>query len=147
MDNLDLKSVYARKCSVRRIDKATAKDFLDRCHRLGDCSCRYRYGLFLEDDLVAVATFSSARNILTEAGTKRSYEWVRYASAEGIRVVGGMGKLLQTFIDEVHPDDVMSYADASWSDGSAYRELGFNDEGLVSKPSFNCIKFRKKISY
>jgi len=147
MDNLNLQSVYARKCEVQRIDKASAQQFLDSNHRMGYCSCRYRYALTLDGEILAVATFSQARNILTESGTKRSYEWIRYASKQGYRVLGGMGKLLQYFIDSVHPDDVMTYVDAAYSEGDAYRELGFEKEGLVSKPLFTCIKFRKKISY
>jgi len=147
MDNLSLESVYARKCEARRISKAEAVPFLNANHRMGYCGCRYRYGLFYDGRLVAVASFSQARNILTQAGTKRSYEWIRYASASGIRVLGGMGKLLNAFVEEVHPDDVMTYVDTAWSDGAAYKELGFKEEGLVSKPSFTCIKFRKTLSY
>ena len=59
----------------------------------------------------------------------RSFEWVRYASLPGVRVLGGMGKLLDRFVEEVGPEDVMTYADLEWSDGRAYRELGFRPAG------------------
>jgi hypothetical protein len=39
-----------------------------------------------------------------------------------------MGKLLKTFILEVQPDDIMSYADLEWSQGDVYKTLGFNEE-------------------
>ena len=80
---------------------------------------RYRYGLFVErstgaaeaslpaGSLVAVAVFSNARRWVKDGRRVSSYEWIRYASLPGIRVVGGMGKLLQAFIDEVQPDDVI----------------------------------------
>ena len=40
--------VYARNCEIRKIDKATAAEFLEQNHSYGDASCRYRYGMFLK---------------------------------------------------------------------------------------------------
>lgn len=157
MDNLN--SIFARNCSVRRIDKPTAAAFLNSHHRLGDTTCRYRYGMFVERSsgsgeltlppgtMVAVSEFSNARRWLKEGRTISSYEWIRYASLPGIRVTGGMGKMLNAFIEDVHPDDIMSYADVSWPDGGdVYRVLGFEDEGLVERPGFTCRKYRLRIS-
>lgn len=149
MDNLgNLPTVFARKCSVRRIDKNTAAAFLNANHRMGDTTARYQYGAFLNKAeygleagaLVAVATFSNARRMLD--GT-RSYEWIRYASVNGIRVVGGMGKLLEAFASEIKPDDVMTYVDTSVSDGASYLELGFNPSGTISRTGFTNLKLRK----
>lgn len=155
-----LSSVYARNCTVRRIDKPAAAAFLNDNHKFGDAACRYRYGLFVERStgaseqvlppgmLVAVAQFSNARRWRKGEGIVSSYEWVRYASLKGLRVVGGMSKLLNAFVEEVHPDDVMSYAEQDCPDGGdAYLALGFVSEGLVVRPGFTNIKFRKRFSY
>ena len=123
------RSVYARCCEVRRIDKPSAAAFLSAAHSYGDAACRYRYGVFFSEEMVAVGEFSQARRWLKPDGPVRSYEWVRYSSLPGVRVVGGMGKVLEAFANEVRPDDVMSYADLEWSDGGAYRALGFALEG------------------
>ena len=48
-----------------------------------------------------------------------------------------MGKLLSTFINEVKPDDIMSYADLEWSDGEVYRKLGFSAESTKSPVMFD----------
>lgn len=151
----NLRNIFARNCDVRRIDKPTAGAFLDANHRLGDTTCRYRYGLFTRrttgsqeagtpaGTLVAVATFSNARRFQKGDRKVSSYEWIRYASAEGFRVTGGMGKLLKAFVDDVRPDDVMSYADASWPDGGeVYKALGFVEEGRVERAGHIDIKFR-----
>ena len=129
-------SVFARFCEVRRIDKSAAAAFLSDNHSYGDASCRYRYGLFLKRDyklpkgtMVAVSEFSAPRRWNKDGVIVSSYEWVRYASLPDVRVVGGMGKMLKAFIEDVKPDDVMTYADLEWSDGRAYRELGFEPEG------------------
>ena len=75
--------------------------------------------------LVAVAEFSNLRNLTLDGTRSRSCQWIRYASLPGIRVEGGMGKVLGGLIKDADPDDVMTYADLEWSDGRAYRALGF----------------------
>ena len=90
--------------------------------------------------LVAVASFSAGRTM--RDGT-RSFEWIRFASLRGLRVIGGMGKLLDSFVQEHSPDDVMTYVDASDSDGSAYMELGFTREALIQRNGWSNIKLRK----
>ncbi len=135
--------VYARNCELLRIDKPTAAAFLTGSHDYADALCRYRYGLFLKHltgekssgaplsaplqcgTLVAVAEFSNLRNMDLDGTRSRSCQWIRYASLPGVRVEGGMGKMLRGLLKDVAPDDVMTYADLEWSDGAAYRALGF----------------------
>ena len=136
--------IYARNCEVRRIDKTLAKVFLEANHSYGHAACRYCYGMFLKrhtghiaqqitsyapGTLVAVATFSNARKWSKGDKIIRSYEWTRYASLPDVRLSGGMGRMLKTFIKEVKPDDIMSYADLEWSAGDVYSQLGFTLEG------------------
>ena len=147
--------IYARNCEVRRIDKATAQNFLQTSHSYGDAACKYRYGLYLKrhtghnaitadihqqtlqpGTLVAAATFSNARKWIKGDKTIRSYEWTRYASLPGVRLSGGMGKVLKTFIKEVQADDIMTYADLEWSEGKVYEQLGFTCEGTRPAVSF-----------
>ena len=138
--------IYARNCEVRKIDKALAKKFLEENHSYGHAACRYCYGLYFKrhtghiaqaesssdaiipGQLIAVATFSNARKWIKGEKTIRSYEWTRYASLPQVRLSGGMGRLLKAFIKEVSPDDIMSYADLEWSEGSVYQQLGFELE-------------------
>ena len=125
------RSVFARNTVVSRIGKEEAASFLDRCHSYRDAASRYRYGVFTKaGELVAVASFSSGRTWVKEGRTVRSYEWVRYASLPEVRVVGGMGKVLKAFEKDVHPDDIMSYADMEWTDGAVYERLGFIEDGI-----------------
>lgn len=136
--------VYARNCEIKRIEKREAEEFLKANHSYGYAACRYKYGLFLKRHtghnaeegndsqvgcLIAVATFSNARKWLKDGKEIRSYEWTRYASLPQMRISGGMGKLLKTFIKEIEPDDIMSYADLEWSEGDVYKTLGFKRDG------------------
>lgn len=125
------RSVFARNTVVSRIGKEEAASFLNRCHSYRDAASRYRYGVFTKaGELVAVASFSSGRTWVKEGRTVRSYEWVRYASLPDVRVVGGMGKVLKAFEEDVHPDDIMSYADMEWTDGAVYERLSFIEDGI-----------------
>lgn len=152
--------IYARNCQVRKIDKETASSFLEENHSYGDASCRYRYGLYLKrhtgrtllnenliepGSLVAVATFSNARKWQKGDKTIRSYEWTRYASLPGVRVSGGMSKMLGVFIEDVSPDDIMSYADLEWSEGSVYERLGFTLEGQKAPVLFSVDDMWRRI--
>ena len=148
---------FARNCEIRRIEKKEAQEFLQANHSYGDAACRYRYGMFLKRQtghlaegfpvkpgmteigpgtLVAVATFSNARKWVKGDKEIRSYEWTRFASLPGLRISGGMGKMLKVFINEVRPDDIMSYADLEWSEGSVYKALGFRLEGAKEPVMF-----------
>ena len=138
------RSIFARDCTVRRIDKITAREFLERCHSYGYASGKHHLGLFVarsrkeltEGELVAVATFSSARKWLKGGKEIHSFEWTRYSSLPSVRVTGGMGKILKAFIEEKNPDDIMSYADLEWSEGKVYEQLGFVCEGVKAPVSF-----------
>ncbi|MCI6428024.1 MAG: hypothetical protein MR809_03950 [Rikenellaceae bacterium] len=179
---LTSKTVFARNCDVRKIDRKTAGDFLDRHHVYGSAACRHCYGLFRRrvtgrseiqpeenkavcGELVAVACFSNARRWNKSGKIVTSYELVRYASLEDTRVVGGMGKLLKSFIEDFHPDDIMTYAISSVAPGrpqrdglplpepgNVYRKLGFVEEERKFFPSriddglSVSIKFRLKLT-
>lgn len=156
-------SIFARNCKVEKISADMAREFLSQNHRYGWSKCRFCYGLFVARKgggtldrcgnenfpvgcLVAVACFSNARRWDKAGETICSYEWVRYASLAGTRVQGGMGKLLDAFISEVHPDDIMSYAPQHNGDeGGVYELLGFKIDGEKNFEEGKSIKYRLKL--
>lgn len=148
------RSIFARKCKVisGRGNPAVAeqvREFLHRHHSYSSAKCRYRYALEYEGEIVAVSTFSQGRPMVRKIGSLLqnvpkeeqenaeivifdSYEWVRYASLPGVRVVGGMGRMLNAFIEERYsriepgtPLEVMTYSDSEWGNGQVYEKLGF----------------------
>jgi hypothetical protein len=138
-------TIPARLTKVRRIDKPMLDKFLIDNHLQGTVGAKLKYGLFLpkryfrvisdeklliehtnsEEILVAVASFSNAKKIMRNDQEFRSHELIRFANLKGFTVVGGLDKLLKNFIREQNPDDIMTYADADWSDGKNYEKLGF----------------------
>ncbi len=148
-------SLFARKCRVVQLvsqkEKEMARAFLNDNHSYGWCSSKYCYALELPGGrVVAVATFSGSLlverkrglDLFLEQGSGAdavlfdSYQWLRYASIAGVRVVGGMGRLLKRFIEDAKRNlakergiEIMSYSDNEWSNGSVYQRLGFNECG------------------
>ncbi|RYU93763.1 hypothetical protein [Emticicia agri] len=156
-------TVPARLTQSRRIDKPTLDAFLVENHLQMPTGARFKYGLYLPERyfrvidreknnftmslaetlqqntevLMAVASFSNAKTFVREGVSYRSFELIRFANLKGFTVVGGFDKLLKTFIKEQNPDDIMTYADADWSDGASYEKLGFERIELTAPQSFS----------
>ena len=149
------RTIFARNCEARTIDNLTAKSFLNWNHLLGHTSASFYYGLYevkgaksspvISNEPVAVAAFSSPRPMNRDGEVISSYEWVRYASRRGVRVAGGMGKLLNCFVNEQSPQEIMSYADRDWSEGDVYKKLGFKFAGYTQPIDFiiNPVTFER----
>ncbi|MDD2293709.1 MAG: hypothetical protein PHD07_05820 [Bacteroidales bacterium] len=140
-------SIFARKCVIEKISGVECNSFMERYHNYGKARCKYSYALRYKGQTVAAASFSTSRPmprvINGENIVLNSYEWVRYASLPDTRVVGGMGRLLQAFINDIHPDEVMSYCDKEWSEGEAYIRLGF--QRVEEKPPI--MFYVNKVTY
>ena len=117
--------VYARKCDVRKISLNEANTLIAAVHIQGPALAKHNYGLFENNELVAVMNFSKPR--FTK---KFEYELIRYASTK--TVVGGASKLLKAFINDIKPSNIVTYADRRWSNGNLYKQLGFNLKHISS---------------
>ena len=79
--------VSARKCQVKEITHIIADRFIEEHHMQGNHSAKLNYGLFYNDQLLAVMTFSKPRY-----NKKHEWEILRYCSDGSIP--GAAGKLL-----------------------------------------------------
>lgn len=122
--------IYARKCEIREIDNKTYKSFINMFHLYGYKYSEYRYGLFYNNELYSVMSFSR-HNIY-------KYELDRYAVKCGYAVVGGASKLFNRFVT-LYVGSILSYCDRRFSDGKLYKQLGFRLDG-VTKPNYCYIK-------
>jgi hypothetical protein len=147
--------IYARQTIAKRIDRITARHFLLQHHLWGTTHSKYSYGLYdkttrnlgnnnhtdtdtnmVQGQLVAVATFSSRRNVRRGQGQEQriyhSYELIRTCSCSDTSIVGGISKLISAFIqDKSTPekpvDDIVTVIDRDWGIGqSNWYTLGFS---------------------
>lgn len=128
--------IYARDTVASRIDKPMALSFQQEHHLQVPLPGKYRYGLFHEGELMAMAVFSGGRNMNGTPAGYRSFELLRFCHKQGVLVVGGFSKLLDAFQRVFHPGDIMTYADSDWSDGSSYETTGFKKAGYTDPQLF-----------
>lgn len=113
--------VFARKTEVKKITKPIADSFLNKHHIYGSTIAKHKLGLYYQEELIAVATFSMQRNL----NVGRSVELIRFCSKNDTIVVGGLDKLLKFYEKEYLPDHIMSYVDKDWGNGASFINLGF----------------------
>lgn len=130
------KRIYARKCIVKEISHKESKTFLDENHRQeGRANSSIQYGLFYEEDLVQVMTFSKER--FSRNRKEGSYELLRLTSRRRVTVVGGASKLLTAFQKSTYePKEIKTFADFSKGTGDSYRQLGMTYEGFANMNAF-----------
>lgn len=131
--------VHARKCNIRKI--AFPAQFLEDNHIQGaGAPTQINYGLFLNEQLVAVATFGKPR--FTE---QYEYELIRYCSKLNTNVQGGASKLFKAFIKEFSPVQVLTYCNLNYGRGGLYEKLGFKYL-KDTQPDYWYVRGRKKVS-
>ena len=140
--------IYARKTNVVKINATYATQFLDTNHLWGSTKAKHYYGLFYqntsnkhctaEDELVAVATFSNKRKVKRRRRPAqgigidddtytifKSYELLRFCTQVDMTIVGGLSKLINKFIVDYRPDDIVTVIDRDWGNGHGWYSLNF----------------------
>lgn len=104
---VEQEKVYARKCIVKEISVKEKNEFLNKYHIQGEDKSVLKFGLFYNDELVAVMTFGYPR-------FNNEYDWelIRYATSK--HIIGGAGKLLAYFRNH-YTGSIITYADRCWS--------------------------------
>ena len=107
--------VYARNCVVQNIDNQTYKQFIELNHLERSVNSSNRLGLFYNNQLIAVASFGKSRY------KKDEVELYRFCTKSGVRVVGGLSKLIK----HSGYGRIISYVDLAHFTGNGYKAAGF----------------------
>jgi len=131
--------IYARNCEIKEISYTDSKLFLENNHLQGDCKSSIRIGLFSNNELVSLMTFSKLRLPLQrkEESRKRDkhYELTRFCNKLNMNVVGGASKIIKYFISKYLPIQIETYSDNLISNGDLYKVLEF-EYSHTSKPGY-----------
>ena len=119
------KTIFARNCKVKKLDKTTSTDFYNQWHFFNSVKSAYNYGLFYNSELIGAAAFSKGRKMNRLQTGLQSFELIRFCCKSGITVSGGLSKLMNHFCEEKKAGDVMTYIDKQFSDGSSFIKAGF----------------------
>jgi len=143
--------IYARKCEIKEISSLESNIFLNQNHLQGSTVAKTRIGLFYNNELVSVMTFSKLRKATGLSHIEDNYELARFCTKKETIVVGGATKMYQFFIKKYNPKYIMSYANRDWSLGNLYKNLkmefiGYTEPGyfyVKSNHKFNRYMFTK----
>lgn len=115
--------IYARQCEIRIISNKEAKELNDQIHLQGHRNAQVTYGLFYEDKLVQLMSFSK----------NKKYEWeiIRGCPGSNNIVIGGVSRLFSHFIKDYNPKEVFSYCDFNKFNGKSYEALGMKFIGYT----------------
>lgn len=121
--------LYARTCDIHDVNSKDASMFLNANHRQGAAGSSIRLGLYHDNELVSLMTFSKMRNTIGTGSENLSdcYELVRFCSKLNTSVVGGASKLFKHFIKTYQPERIRSFSDRAHTRGSLYSTLGFTE--------------------
>jgi len=121
--------LYARNCEIKTVSNVQKCEFLKANHLQGDCPSSVNVGLYHNNELVSIMTFSKSR-------FSKKYDWelLRFCNVLNTSVIGGASRLLKCF-RTMKSGSIVSYADKRRSDGNLYKQLGFT-HSHDSKPNY-----------
>lgn len=123
--------IYARKCEIRVITNKEAKPFNELTHLQGHRNAKVTYGLFYNNELVQLMSFSKLRYNKNIVKGSNNWEIIRGCPGSNNIVIGGVGKLFSHFIKDYNPDNIFSYCDFNKFNGKSYEEIGMKFIGYT----------------
>jgi len=128
----NLKRIHARQCIIKPVEFSQKKKFLDTNHIQGnDVSC-VNLGLFYNNMLVSLMTFSKGSIAKGHVKQDGYFELSRFCNLCFHKIPGAASKLLSYFIKNYEWINIFSYADRRWSQGNVYYKLGFQLASAVA---------------
>jgi hypothetical protein len=127
--------IYARKCQIKEVSYKESAKFLNENHLQGDCKSSIRIGLYYDDEIVSIMTFSKLRLPLSQKNTDGAFELTRFCNKTYHNIVGGSSKLLNYYKENFFFSEIHTYSDNMISDGNMYKLLGFENTH-ISNPGY-----------
>lgn len=125
--------IAARRTGFREIDRKEAHRLMSTWHLDGSIGCHRAFALYHDDRPVSLLMVAIGR-------FSKEHELIRFASAPGISVVGGLSKLVKRSMKEMGIEKLVSFCKLEL-DGSAYHKAGAELIG-VTAPAENWVNLK-----
>jgi hypothetical protein len=135
------KTIYARKTTVKKVNKPEADSFLINNHLNINTKSATKIGLYYNNELVALATFDKGLKMTFTEKPFVSYNLIRFCNKMGTQVIGGLSKLTHYFVDYKKAVHIVTYVDLDWGNGLGFEKIGFKT--LEKTPDFNLYIHKK----
>lgn len=126
--------IFARNTRVCELESKTANQFHRDHHLSKTVGGSVHLGLYHENELVMVITFSRTRY-----NKNIEYECARMTGHSDYTVVGGASKLFKYFFTRYNVSSCITYADLRFGEGRVYENCGF-DRQNDSNPNYFYFK-------
>ena len=124
-------NIHAQKCEIKEIENnSLVKSFLEKNHIQGFIDSKIKLGLFYNNNLISIMTFDDLENGI--------FEILRFCNELNINIIDGHSILLEYFILNYKPKQIISYCDRGWSSEIPYEKMGFKLE-FKSMPNYSYI--------
>ena len=126
--------IYGRNTLVKKIETTKACDFLNEyCIKETYGIFDVVYGLFYNDELISVMSFSQEN-----CNKDKEVDWClnEYCVKNGYIVLGGASKLFSSFLREYKPRSIVAFSDCDYFSGEIYTKLGFSFDRYMELPYY-----------
>ena len=131
------RKVYARKCEVRSVDKATTKDFLNKYHIQGNVGHIESFGLYHQDELLSLITIGKHHRDTTKLVLSR------FVGKTGVSVLGGLSKLSKAAFKRY--GEFLTWVDRRISNGDNWVKAGWKVTNIAPPDYFYFDSNKKAI--
>lgn len=118
-------TVFARKTELKELDVETARNFLDSYHIQGSTRIQTSFGLFFNEELVAVVSGAEHHRV------NGQFTLNRLCFKHNVSVVGGasrLNKALCCWAKNKGYNKIVTWSDNRWSIGAVYAAMGYTKE-------------------
>ena len=137
--------ISALKCIIKEIDNKLTRQFLESNHIQGFVGSTIKIGLFYENELVSLMTFSK-KTMGKKSTNNNEYKLLRFCNKLNTNVIGGASKMFKYFIKTYHPEEIITNTDRSFNQGKLYKNLGFEYFGKTEPNYYYIINGIRKHS-
>ncbi len=114
------KKIFARNCTIKKVRKSEAKEFLIKNHLMGNGSGD-SFGLFLDDKLISLI------QIRCKHLENKIYEISRFCTLLNTTVTGGFSRLVKYVENNIKMKELFTFIDLRYGTGSYLPNLGFKE--------------------
>ncbi|MDR2457448.1 MAG: hypothetical protein LBD41_03100 [Clostridiales Family XIII bacterium] len=124
---LNQTKIFARKCIIKELNILEYKKFLQDNHLQGYGLAKIKLGLFCNNELIKVLSFSKSR-----FNKNYEYELIRECNKLNYQIVGGKQKLLRYFENTYNPKSIISYCNKRLFNGNSYNHFQKKEDSPIN---------------